>query len=99
MRVPRPGGLVTAKVPPIASTRSRRPSSPESALSTVERFDKLSQTLWDEEGKKRALQLQVQPLQLPPLAGNSFITMAYLRCGRTAAFGFNQAPSPGATRP
>ncbi|HEY2028831.1 MAG TPA: hypothetical protein VGH20_06450 [Myxococcales bacterium] len=65
---------------------------PKGALDILARLDHLTQVLFTDDGKRRPLALQVEPLQLPARDGDRYVTMSYLRCGRTAAFGFNQTP-------
>ncbi|OJH40278.1 type VI secretion IcmF C-terminal domain-containing protein [Cystobacter ferrugineus] len=71
-----------------------RLSLPENLLSTLSRLSRLSRVLWDAEGRPRPLMLQVMPLPLPaaPTPG-SFVTLGSLKCGRTAAFAYNQSPA------
>lgn len=67
---------------------------PPRMLSTLSRLSRMSRVLWDEEGKPRPLMLQVLPRPLPaPPEPGSFVTMASLKCGKTAAFSYNQNPS------
>jgi type VI secretion system protein ImpL len=67
---------------------------PENLLPTLSRLSRLSRTLWDAEGRPRPLMLQVMPLPLPtgPTPG-SFFTLGSLKCGKTAAFAYNQSPT------
>jgi type VI secretion system protein ImpL len=67
---------------------------PENLLPTLSRLSRLSRALWDAEGRPRPLMLQVMPLPLPasPLPG-SFVTQGSLKCGKTAAFAYNQSPA------
>jgi type VI secretion system protein ImpL len=66
---------------------------PENLLPTLSRLSRLSRVLWDAEGRPRPLMLQVMPLPLPaaPTPGH-FVTQASLKCGKTAAFAYNQSP-------
>lgn len=67
---------------------------PEQMLDTLNRLSELSRLLWDEQGKPQPMALQVLPLPLPRArVGESFVTMSYLKCGKTTAFGFNQTPT------
>jgi type VI secretion system protein ImpL len=67
---------------------------PKEMLPTLSQLSRLSRALWDSEGRSRPLMLQVMPLPLPtsPQPG-SFVTLAALKCGKTAAFAYNQSPS------
>lgn len=71
-----------------------RLSMPLQMLPTLGRLSRLSRMLWDAEGRPRPLMLQVMPLPLPasPTPG-SFVTMGSLKCGKTAAFAYNQSPA------
>lgn len=67
---------------------------PEDMLPTLSRLSRLSRVLWDAEGRPRPLMLQVMPLPLPPApTPGSFVTLGALKCGRTAAFAYNQSPA------
>jgi type VI secretion system protein ImpL len=67
---------------------------PEQMLDTLNRLADLSRLLWDEQGKPQPMALQVLPQPLPRArVGESFVTMSYLKCGKTTAFGFNQTPT------
>ncbi|QRK14088.1 hypothetical protein JQX13_44140 [Archangium violaceum] len=67
---------------------------PSRVLPTLSRLAKMSKTLWDDKGQPRPLMLQMMPLPLPaPPDPGSFVTMASLKCGKTAAFGYNQSPA------
>ncbi|NMO18628.1 hypothetical protein HPC49_12390 [Pyxidicoccus fallax] len=71
-----------------------RLSLPEDLLPTLGRLSRLAQVLWDAEGRPRPLLLKVMPLPLPAApAPGSFFTLGSLKCGRTAAFAYNQSPS------
>ncbi|WP_257446964.1 type VI secretion protein IcmF/TssM N-terminal domain-containing protein [Archangium lipolyticum] len=67
---------------------------PDEMLVTLSRLARLSKLLWDDEGRPRPLMLKVQPqpLPAPPMPG-VFVTMSSLKCGKTAAYGFNQSPT------
>ncbi len=67
---------------------------PPQMLETLSRLSELSSLLWNAEGKPQPLSLQVlpQPLPLSPVSG-SFVTMSYLKCGKTTTFSFNQNPT------
>jgi type VI secretion system protein ImpL len=67
---------------------------PDEMLLSISRLARLSKLLWDDEGRPRPLMLKVQPqpLPAPPMAG-VFVTMSSLKCGKTAAYGFNQSPT------
>jgi type VI secretion system protein ImpL len=71
-----------------------RLTPPEDLLPMLSRLSRLSKALWDAEGRPRPLMLQVMALPLPaaPRPG-SFVTLGSLKCGRTAAFAYNQSPS------
>lgn len=67
---------------------------PENMLPTLSRLSRLSRMLWDAEGRPRPLMLQVMPLPLPPApTPGSFVTLGALKCGKTAAFAYNQSPA------
>jgi type VI secretion system protein ImpL len=67
---------------------------PDEMLVTLSKLSRLSRLLWDDEGRPRPLMLKVQPqpLPAPPMTG-VFVTMSSLKCGKTAAYGFNQSPT------
>jgi type VI secretion system protein ImpL len=67
---------------------------PDEMLVTLSKLARLSKLLWDDEGRPRPLMLKVQPqpLPAPPMTG-VFVTMSSLKCGKTAAYGFNQSPT------
>lgn len=67
---------------------------PDEMLLSLSRLDRLARLLWDDEGRPRPLMLKVQPqpLPAPPMTG-VFVTMSSLKCGKTAAYGFNQSPT------
>ncbi|MFY1829943.1 hypothetical protein ACN47A_28765 [Myxococcus fulvus] len=67
---------------------------PEDLLPMLSRLSRLSRSLWDDEGRPRPLMLQVMALPLPQAPRpDSFVTLGSLKCGRTAAFAYNQSPS------
>jgi type VI secretion system protein ImpL len=67
---------------------------PPQMLETLSHLSELSSLLWSTEGKPQALSLQVLPQPLPPSpVSDSFVTMSYLKCGKTTAFSFNQNPT------
>ncbi|PTL85958.1 hypothetical protein DAT35_01345 [Vitiosangium sp. GDMCC 1.1324] len=67
---------------------------PDEMLLSLSRLARLAKLLWDDEGRPRPLMLKVQPqpLPAPPMTG-VFVTMSSLKCGKTAAYGFNQSPT------
>jgi type VI secretion system protein ImpL len=67
---------------------------PDEMLLSLSRLDRLAKLLWDDDGRPRPLMLKVQPqpLPAPPMTG-VFVTMSSLKCGKTAAYGFNQSPT------
>ncbi len=76
--------------PPLKS----RLVAPPQMLDTLSRLSVLSKMLWNAEGKPQPLSLQVLPQPLPPSpVSGSFVTMSYLKCGKTTAFSFNQNPT------
>ena len=67
---------------------------PNNLLATLSQVARLSKVLWEEDGRPKPLMLRVQPQPLPPSpVPNFFITMSSLKCGKTAARGFNQSPT------
>jgi type VI secretion system protein ImpL len=67
---------------------------PPQMLETLTHLSELSKLLWSGEGKPQPLSLQVLPLPLPPSpVKDNFVTMSYLKCGKTTAFSFNQNPT------
>jgi type VI secretion system protein ImpL len=68
--------------------------APPQMLETLSLLAELSSLLWNAEGKPQPLSLQVLPQPLPPSpVRGSFVTMSYLKCGKTTTFSFNQNPT------
>ncbi|WP_309890714.1 type VI secretion IcmF C-terminal domain-containing protein [Archangium sp.] len=67
---------------------------PDEMLLSLSKLSRLAKLLWDDEGRPRPMLLKVQPqpLPAPPMPG-VFVTMSSLKCGKTAAYGFNQSPT------
>jgi type VI secretion system protein ImpL len=68
--------------------------APPQMLETLSLLAELTSLLWSAEGKPQPLSLQVLPQPLPPSpVSGSFVTMSYLKCGKTTSFSFNQNPT------
>ena len=71
-----------------------RLEAPPHMLETINQLAELSGVLWNAEGQPQPLTLQVLPQPLPPSPiSDSFVTMSYLKCGKTTTFSFNQNPT------
>lgn len=69
--------------------------APTGMLEMVEDVQDLSTTLWDADGARIPLQLEVRPqaLSTKPYEGR-LASMAYLSAGGSAVYAFNQRPEP-----
>ncbi|MEX1368555.1 MAG: hypothetical protein AB1Z98_35830 [Nannocystaceae bacterium] len=69
--------------------------APLGMLEMLEDVQELSSTLWDTDGKRRPLMLQVTPQALPTAPEQGRVaSMAYLAAGGSAVYAFNQRPEP-----
>lgn len=67
---------------------------PEGLLERANKLHRLSRLLWKETGEPRPLRFSVQPAVLPSSQiERPFVTVSYLSCGASSAFGFNQRPT------
>jgi type VI secretion system protein ImpL len=68
---------------------------PAGMLTTVNSMSRVSQVLWDGQGRPQPLKIKIKPLPFPPQGEDSRdynIVMAILQAGEGAVTGFNQAP-------
>ncbi|MEM9458692.1 MAG: hypothetical protein AAGF11_31235 [Myxococcota bacterium] len=69
--------------------------APLGMLELVHDVQDLSTALWDDDGARIPLMLEITPQTLPRKAYDGRVaSMAYLRSGGSAVYGFNQRPEP-----
>ncbi|MCG8471661.1 MAG: hypothetical protein MI742_07370 [Desulfobacterales bacterium] len=93
-------GILGAITHEDAGVWSLRPTSletlevPEKMLPTLNAVQRLTATLWNDEGDVKPLTYMVKPYPLPQVkAGGPLVSLAYLHAGDFSIFGFNQQPA------
>ncbi|MCY1059590.1 type VI secretion IcmF C-terminal domain-containing protein [Nannocystis sp. SCPEA4] len=72
-------------------------SAPPGMLAMVHDLERTSRALWDADGNRVPLNVSMTPQALPREPHEDrFATLAYLRSGGAAVYGFNQRPEPQA---
>jgi hypothetical protein len=70
------------------------PRLPSNMIPTINGMARLSNILWDKEGKERPFEFMIKTSPLPQArAYEPVAVLAFLQVGETSMFGFNQQPS------